>query len=364
MAVNFDNISLKLLELVIKSGSFCVQVMGIWPYRYDRKSKSFYTTKLLTCYTTVVLLFIIFAYIFALKNIKINDDVRVHVPSSTARLTTVLLSFLVILGYSISSIYLVTSYSSIIEWLKKSKKVVEKIHHFREGCVLMPFSRPVVHFILTVVLINGFLIYASIGILSNLISDRTAGKHWLIAFYILPNVTVTIICDIFYGFMLTTNYYYRLLNHHLGNIVNEMRSNSSEKTENTRKYILMEKAMHLIDEIDKLAVLHLEVTTCTRLLNQIFSVHLMCFMASEIFVFISKLFIVYVIIEFDWRREQAVQFNYCIVWYNVVVVIMLFWIVYLLCHSCHTTMKEVLIIKSTHHAVHNRTVHLSFDLQL
>lgn len=341
MAMNLDKISSKLLKFIINAIHLSVKLLGIWPYHYDRKSNSFHSTKTRSCYTAITMPFTFCAYIFAIKNIKVNDDKRVHIPSSTARITTILLSLIVISTYSISSVYLTTNYGSIIKWLKKSRKVIRKIHHFRPGRARLPFLRPVLHFILKMILINGLTIYASIGILSNLISDRSAGKSWLIVFYILPTVSITIICDIFYGSMLATTYYFRLLNYHLKTIVNELSSSSN----NTRGYTSNQNSKQSIDEIDQLAILHLDVTTCTTMANRVFGIHLMCFMTGEVFLFISKLFIIYIIIEFEWRRQQSYQFNYFIMWYNAVIFVAPFWSIYLLSRSCHRTIKEVQIMK-------------------
>lgn len=111
--------------------------------------------------------------------------------------------------------------------------------------------------------------------------------------------------------------------------------------DNNRKYFFMKRSCYLSDEIDQLAILHQEVTTCTILINRIFSVQLMFFMAYEICLFVSKLFIIYIIFEWDLKRLRTSEFNYVILWYNVVVFVVAFWTTAVICHSCHATMKEV-----------------------
>lgn len=329
-----DMVASKLLKSIIKLGVFFVQVFGIWPYRYDRNSKSFHTTKLLRCYRTVVVPFILFAYVFSIKTIQINTDVRVHISSSIGRFTTVFLSLSVVVVYVITSVSQFMNYNSINEWLKKARMIMEQIHCFGKGYEL-PFLWPVMHFTVNVLVINVLIIYATIGIMSHLIT-ATAWKNWLIAFLILPIASVTIISNIFYGFMLTINYYYRFLNNLLRNIVQELNNNNNND--------FQKQLFHLSDAIDRLAILHREVTTCTMLINRIFSVQLLFFMTYEICVFISKLFIIYIIFQFELRKLRTgttSQFNYAILWYNELVFVVAFWTTFVLSHTCHTTMKEV-----------------------
>lgn len=192
------------------------------------------------------------------------------------------------------------------------------------------------------IIINGLIIYATIGIGLHLISV-SAWKYWSITFFILPNVSITIIPNIFYGFMLTINYYYRMLNEHLRNIKQELNKNNRTKIGalNNRKYFFMKQSCHFSDEIDQLSILYQEVTTCTIMVNRIFSIQLMLFMAFEICVLISKLFIIYIIFVFEVKRLRTSQFNYEILWYNLVVFVVAFWTISALSHSCHATMKEV-----------------------
>lgn len=331
--------TLKLLKIIVSIGLFCVQVLGVWPYRYDLKSRSFRSTKLLCCYTTFAVPFILFAYIFTIKTIKINDDLRVHVPSSTGRFTTVFLNVMITVVYVITSVYQTMNYNRINKWFKDAKRVVEKIHCFRKGSERQLFLQPILHFIVNVLLVNGLLVYASVGILLNLISDKTNGKYLFIALYVLPNVFITIIRDIFYGLLLVTTYYYRFLNHELKNIIKEVPNNVSVNSKNYQYN--EERSSHFCDEIDQLAFLHGELTTCTIRMNQIFSVPLMCFMACSMFVFVTKMFMVYITIEFGFRHALTIEFNYSILWYNAVVLSVAFWTLCVLSHSCHVTMVEV-----------------------
>lgn len=131
-------ISSTLLKFIIQLGLLLVQIFGVWPYRYDHKSKCFQTTKVLRCYTAIVVPFILFAYVFSISTITINRDERVHVPSSIGRSITVFLSMFIIVAYAISSVAQIVNYNSINEWFKKSRVLLKKIHSFRKGYKL-PF---------------------------------------------------------------------------------------------------------------------------------------------------------------------------------------------------------------------------------
>lgn len=342
----FDTISLKILKFIVHLGLLLVQAFGVWPYRYDQKLKSFQNTNILRCYTALVVPFILFAYVFGIPMIKVDKDIRVHIPSTVGRFTTVFLSILVVLTYLITSVNQIMNYNSINEWFKKAQVVTKKIHCFNKGYGL-PFLWPVMQYVVNVLVINGLQIYATLGILLHLISPGT-WKYLLMAFFILPNIAIAIIPNIFYGFMLAITYYYRLLNQHLSNIMQNINNNNKSKkcaaVLDNRKYFYMKQSCDLSDEIDQLSILHQEVTVCAVLINRIFSVHLMFFMAYEICVFTSKLFIIYIIFEYELRTLRTSgtsQFSYAILWFNFVIFVLAFWVTSVLSHSCHMTMKEV-----------------------
>lgn len=339
------NTSWRLLKFIVQVELLFVQVLGVWPYHFDRKLQCFFTTKVLRCYTAVVVPFILFAYIFTIKTLSLNrEEANVLIPNFIGRFTTIMISVQLIVVYGVTIINQIVNYNSINEWLEKAKMIMERIHLLKEG-IELPFLWPVVHFIVNVLLINALIIYASVGILSNLIDGSVTSKYWLITFFILPNVTVTVVPNIFYGFMLAITYHYRLLNHRLRNIMHELyncnKPTISATTGDRQNYFFMKQSCHLSDEIDQLATLHEELTACTRTINRIFSVQLLFYMAYEMCIFISKLFIIYVFVEYELRRLRSVKFNFYVLWYNLVVFMVSFWTTSVLSHSCHSTMEEV-----------------------
>lgn len=256
---------------------YIINFCGIWPYRYDGRTKEF---KWIWYYGLMQFLTLLqVLLLFILNNDVILLDSHIHFENFVLRFIAKIYS-----GYC--NINFLVLYFGQAIFYKDMKSIVIKGFNLIEHLKLelnLNESRYLTYLIRFTVKSVGGTCFLLLAIGHNVTGIYPTTKNFIIfSGYIMPNLIVKIFPDAFYGFNLVAQFYFKEINKKLKEILNQSTQDDTLK--------------ETFNKLEKILLLHQNVIEVMSSINKICTVQLLCYLVFETYTLLIYCFIEYMLL--------------------------------------------------------------------
>lgn len=320
---------------------FLSQLFGFWPYYYHRSKKIFISNQCIMIYPIVLVVTILFLYFNVINDLKLILQIN-KVPYLAKFVSG---SAIISISFFIPLIFFIQYFK-----LKKMELLFARANiiliDLWKYCNLhqIKYTKLLVIFTVRIFFINLIIIYCGIFHLITIAPVEFTKNCWNVFFWILPTIIMTILPDIYFTMFLIFHFGFQQINHKISNIIVEFRLlNFKNEGINERKYMRMKKFCDLSDQIDKVAIIHFELSSIVFEFNQCFSMQMIIWTIYIIQNALGRAFMEYLaIVMFALKKKSTFDIKIDLLfWCNVVVILMYLISITSVSKACSKTLSEV-----------------------
>lgn len=282
MSTKFQN---KVLRKFVAVTFFFAKLFGLWIYETDGKNRKIKYNFIRTIYSICFSILLLFGHLVVGREFLYSVNQKLFFSFTFQAIFFLHVNIVFI---SFLSLYL----NQYLQYEKrkfvytKCAEVIDLLvfHQFEIGDV----QKNLILFIIKAVVIDALILvviwfnWRSIG------AANPFSHLYLLVFNVLPLVVVRFYTNLFYGGILILAAVFRQFNKKLNDIVLHLEKMEKHKFSSVRKYC------KLIDEFDKLSILHSKMIEATKAFNSVFSFQTILMVTSLLAVLVLRLFYQYV----------------------------------------------------------------------
>lgn len=322
----------KILHFGISVGLFSGQLFGLWPFFFDRRRMIFSYSWYLRGYSIVLILTTLY---FCLTNYTTTIGER---KSRTYNLTNQIFTGIMVTVLVMYFVALHLNHHRIYQLLTLSLRLMDKLNRINND---LPYMHMLMVFFCKTMFLDSAIILSSISYAS---PDENSIFR-VITFWLIPNVMIAMIPDLLFAVMQMISYYFKIINKRMETIMASVREltitqfdSGTQVTE--RNHFRMRRYCELSDQIDEIAVLHLELCSLTKGITRLYSAQLLAWTVYGVTMFIVKLFREYIVIAAAINDEGASLKPHLFL-NNIISLISTFLGLVFMANVCSKTMNEV-----------------------
>lgn len=322
----------KCLHLARGVGFFSGQIFGLWPFFYDRRRMIFSTAWYLRCYSIVVVLTALY---FCLTNYTTTLGDR---KSRTYNLTNQIFTGIMATVLVMYAIAQHLNHKQIYQLLPVAIRLMNRLNLINKD---LPYMHMLMVFACKTSFLDSAIIFSSISYAS----PQGNSILRVIAYWVIPNLMITVVPDMLFAVMQILCYYFKVINKRMEEIMASVKELTISPIDSgtlitVKKHLRMKRYCDLSDRIDEIAVLHLELCSLTKNITRLYSTHLLAWTVYGVTMFIVKLFKEYIVIAAAINDEGATLKPHLFL-NNLISLITTFLGLVFLANICSKTMKEV-----------------------
>lgn len=335
------------LQLACSVGLFSGQVFGLWPFFFDRRRMIFSSAWYLRGYSIVMVLTTLY---FCLTNYTTTIGER---KSRTYNLTNQIFTGIMTTVLVMYFVAQHLNHRKIHQLLPVAIRLMGKLALINED---LPYMHMLMVFFFKTMLLDSAIIFSSISYAST----RENSILRVIAYWVVPNLMISVVPDLLFATMQIVRYYFIVINRRMEAIMASVRELTISPIDSgtlipVKNHLRMKRFCELSDRIDDIAVLHLELCSLTKSITRLYSTQLLAWTVYGVTMFIVKLFREYIVIAAAVNEESSL--NPHLFLNNLISLTSTFLGLVFLANICSKTMKEVCKIKQ-----HSSEINIENDM--
>lgn len=324
----------KLLKINSQLSFITAQIIGLWPFVFDTKKNLFKTSTSLRLYAGCAFLF---QYVCLLSSVTVairsNFNWKSYSSVTIINIYGVLYVFCFVLDY----LHQFTNFHKIEIIVTTGRQFYFKIRHYlnlRE----LSFMRLLIFYTFIYIILPIYSLYLSTSILKFL-TDPSERRSFIFYFLtVMPNLIISVMPNIFMGAILMGYFLFMELNKVLENVMKTARALIKVESSGS-KYFRMNRFCELSDRLDEVAVIHLELSTLLKNINNAFSIQLLSYLTYKTTSEVVHMFLLYMC--FYLRTRNLLDIPTEMLWSVILEVLVLWTQIFLLTSTCNHLKLEV-----------------------
>lgn len=320
-------------------GMFTNQLLGLWPYRLNYRKLLITSAWYMRLYSLgtfgIALVCCVSNYTASLINE--NEWKRSQTFATTNQIFTLIMAIVIIVTFTA----LQFNHTRIERLFPVAIRLLAEVNKLNDR---LGYYGILIRFAVKIVIVDCAIIFTAV-------SHSSAPDRWQTYFFsIIPNMMIAFIPNLFLVAMQTLCYYFTVINKRMERImlatkelidacVNDMGKRIEINSKVTMSHVSMKRFCELSDQIDEIAILHLEMCRTTRTVSRLWSLQLLTWTAYSVVTFIVKLFKEYIAIA-STINNAAIEFDMHRFANNMISLVAIFIGLVFLANIASTTMKE------------------------
>lgn len=322
-----------LFQIHVRYMLMIVRLFGVWPYLIDEKAETFRTTWYLKLLPLAVIFSVIASLALGTPAFK-TQDITWH--SVAANLLVVFYGFSFITCFFSTYIdqhYRLKSIEALIERCRRlaalriSKYFIIEEFAYVKLLLLYTLKSKVI------------MIFTAYSIIIRMYVTSIMSGFAVLSFFAI-NYVISIVPNIFFGIVLIAYYLFKQIN------IKVKRISEAAITLNTLRpdltlHFRMQRFCELSDQLDEMALLHLDLCTLMNAINSVTSIQVTSHLTIKFMSLLVQLFFVYIYVSVWIQQEGGRQFPITMFVTGIQTAILNAFELTLLVQACHIMVEEV-----------------------